>query len=176
MQTNNTYLYSGRPIVDRTPMPDGRMLRLAYGYSVAPWATAFLGEDTGKYSSTHKDEWRDRAKRLAEGHGLTFAPEGSVVVTAEQIELVQTAAVDLSKPSCAFERMPATDNCRAHVCMAAEDDITESAMAMGDVLRDLKLYIPAEPEVEAGRASVEAQQHTVGTFVEAATNGEKWNG
>ncbi|WP_093802195.1 hypothetical protein [Streptomyces sp. Wb2n-11] len=178
MQTNNTYLYSGRPIVDRTPMPDGRMLLLAYGHGVEPWATGFLGEQCGKYFTDGQEAWRDYARRMAEGLGLIVAPAGSVVITAEQIEQVQASAMGLAKAHDDFEKAIGTDNCETHVRLQAEDDIAESAMDMGNLLRDLRLYTPAaEPEEEGEDepAATEAPQHTTGTFVDAVTNGENWN-
>ncbi|MFE5859757.1 hypothetical protein [Streptomyces virginiae] len=137
MQTNNTYLYSGRPIVDRTPMPDGRMLLRAYGHAA-----------------------------------------GYVVITAEQIEQVQASATGLAKAHDDFEKAIGTDNCETRVRLQAEDDIAESAMDMGDLLRDLRLYTPAAEPEENGEdepAATEAPQHTTGTFVDAVTNGENWN-
>ena len=90
MQTEDTYTYAGRPVVHRTPMPDGRELIIAVGTGLLdPWATGFLGEDSGKYFTTDRAAWRDYAKRMAEGLGLTVAPEGSVVLASGHIEQVQ---------------------------------------------------------------------------------------
>jgi hypothetical protein len=176
MQTKNTYLYSGRPIVNRTPMPDGRMLLLAYGHGVEPWATGFLGEQLGKYFTDGKEAWRDYARRMAEGLGLIVAPAGSVVITAEQIEQVQASATDLAKAHADFEKAIGTDNCETHVRLQTEDDIAESAMDIGNLLRDLRLYTPAEPEKDGdAEPAAEMPSLTTGTFVEAVTNGENWN-
>ncbi|MFD4574708.1 hypothetical protein ACFWNK_21800 [Streptomyces sp. NPDC058417] len=78
MQTNTTYAYAGRHIVDRSPMPDGRMLVVAYGDGVQLWATGFLGEDNGQYFTESKDVWKNYALRLAEGLGLVVAPASAV--------------------------------------------------------------------------------------------------
>ncbi|WP_338675963.1 hypothetical protein V1460_25565 [Streptomyces sp. SCSIO 30461] len=178
MQTNNTYTYAGRAILHRTPMPEGRMLIIAYGGTQDPWATGFLGEDNGKYFATHEAGWQNYARRMAEGLGLIAAPAGAVVITAEQIEQVQASATGLAKAHDDFEKAIGTDNCETHVRLQAEDDIAESATDMGNLLRDLRLYTPAaEPEedVEDEPAATEAPQHTTGTFVDAVTYGENWN-
>lgn len=177
MQTDNTYIYAGRPVVHRTPMPDGRMLIIVVGTGLLdPWATGFLGEDNGKYFTTDKAAWRDYAKHMAEGLVITVAPEGSVVITVEQIEQVQAGAADPAKAHDGFEKMLGIDNCKANIRLEAEDTIVEPAIAMGSLLERLALYTPAEPTPEEdGEEAPAAQQHTAGTFVEALTNGENWN-
>ncbi|MCM2392597.1 hypothetical protein [Streptomyces albipurpureus] len=175
MQTDNTYTYAGRDIVHRTPMPDGRMLILAYGGTQSPWATGFLGEDNGSYFGTRRAGWQSYAKRMAEGLGLMVAPEGSVVLSAEQINRVQAGAADLAKSHDDFEKALGTDNCEPQVRLRAEDNITEAAMDMGNLLRGLRLYTPANTPDEGGEgepAVAETPQYTTETFVEAVTNGE----
>ncbi|MFJ2419248.1 hypothetical protein [Streptomyces brevispora] len=178
MQTDNTYTYAERAIVHQTPMPDGRMLILAYGGTQDPWATGFLGEDNGAYFGTREAGWQSYTKRMAEGLGLMVAPEGSVVLSAEQINRIQAGAADLAKSHDDFEKALRTDNCDPQVRLRAEDNIAESAMDMGNLLRDLRLYTPAnttEPDGEDKPEVAETPQHTTGTFVEAVTNGENWN-
>lgn len=178
MQTDNTYTYAGRAIVHRTPIPDGRMLILAYGGTQDPWATGFLGEDDGKYFGTREAGWQSYATRMAEGLGLVVAPEGSVVLSAEQANRVQAGAADLAKAHDDFETAIGTDNCEAHIRLNAEDGIAESAIQMGCLLADLGLYTPSntpEEDDEDEPAAAETPQLTTGTFVEAVTNGPNWN-
>ncbi|MFJ6140154.1 hypothetical protein [Kitasatospora sp. NPDC092286] len=178
MQTDNTYSYAGRAIVHRTPMPDGRMLILACGGTRDPWATGFLGEDNGAYFGTREAGWQSYAKRMAEGLGLMVAPEGSVVLSAEQINRVQAGAAELATAHDDFEKALGTDSCEAHIRLKAEDDIAESAIQMGRLLADLGLYTPAntpEEDSEDEPAAAETPQHTTGTFVEAVTNDQNWN-
>lgn len=179
MQTNTTYTYAGRHITDRSPMPGGRMLVIAYGHGARPWATGFLGEESGKYFTHREDAWKDYALRLAEGLGLVVAPAGAVVLTAEQVEQVQATSADLAKGLDVFERTLGTDNCESHVRLQAEDTIANSVIEMNRLLGDLQLYTPPVYEPEEGdedeAVGVETPQHTTGTFVEAVTNGENWN-
>ncbi|MEW1548446.1 hypothetical protein [Streptomyces tsukubensis] len=178
MQTDNTYTYAGRDIVHQVPMPNGRMLILAHGGIQDPWTTGYLGEDNGKCFGTRKAAWQSYVKRMAEGLGLVVVPEGSVVLSAEQVSQVQAGAADLAKSHDNFEKVLGTDNCEPQVRQRAEDDIAESAMDMGNLLRDLQLYTPTittEEDGEDGPAVAETPQRTTGTFVEAVTNGENWN-
>ncbi|MFK0179584.1 hypothetical protein ACIQVR_26860 [Streptomyces xanthochromogenes] len=179
MKTDNTYTYAGRNIVDRTPMPGARMLFIACSDGVQPWVTGFLGEDNGQYFTESKDAWKNYALRLAEGLGLVVAPAGAVVLTAEQVEQVQTTSADLAKGLDEFERMLGTDNCESHVRLQVEDTIANSVIEMNRLLGDLQLHTPPVYEPEEGdedeAAAVETPQHTSGTFVEAVTGGENWN-
>lgn len=176
MQTDNTYTYAGRPVVHRTPMPDGRMLIIAVGTGLLdPWTTGFLGEDNGKYFTTDRAAWRDYAKRMAEGLGLIVAPGGSVVLTPGHIEQVQAQVTKLAKAHDDFEKMLGTDNCDADRRLSAEDGIAEEAMGMADLLRDLGLYKPAEPKDEPDIEAIEPRQYTAAAFVEDVTGGSNWN-
>ncbi|NEA15436.1 hypothetical protein [Streptomyces halstedii] len=115
---------------------------------------------------------------MAEGLGLRVAPEGSAVLSAEQNNRVQATAADLAKSHDEFEKALGMDNCEPQVRLQAEDNIAESATDMGNLLRDLRLYTPANTTEEDGEdepAVAEAPQHTTGTFIDAITNGENWN-